>query len=186
MFDNSGREFIHASQIMQFFFFFPVLLLFLFMVYRVFRDQPFYGEANFMAKKNDEYQPNQFEEASPGLDNNEVNIEFGSSSAMSPQGGSKTFQFDEHKESKVEYFESIYFDYYPLMGIAILNMLNFSSYVFCALMFFAWILSIFIFNKMKVCQHFAKPDEIHYSQKIHLVFILILFFNYFITDQSSI
>ena len=44
MFDNSGKEFVHSSQLIQFFMLLGVISLFFGMVYRVFKIGKFYGD----------------------------------------------------------------------------------------------------------------------------------------------
>lgn len=81
-----------------------------------------------------------------------------------------------------ELFEGIVFDYLPFGTVVLLNMVNFGCYIFCSFMFLFWLISIVLFNKIKIINTngFSKSELVHY------IFIIFLFINYFVNDQSNI
>ena len=82
--------------------------------------------------------------------------------------------------------DNLIFRFMPFLGITILNIVNFGSYIFMAFMTVFWFLVVLLFNYLQIFSKYGVESLQSVSEFFHLVIILAMFINYFVNDQSQI
>lgn len=85
-----------------------------------------------------------------------------------------------------DFMENLIFKFMPFLGIVILNIVNFGSYIFLAFMSTFWFLVVLLFNYLEIFRKYGLESLQTPSEIIHLVIVFSMYINYFVNDQSQI